>query len=158
MESVNQRPPYYVHRRRVAYHETDAMGVVHHSNHIKYFEEARVAWLRDRGLMDVHTPYGPLIFAVLRLENRYFKPARFDDELEVWVQSRFEGARIHFRYALWSLRLESVIADGTTVLVPLSADFRPTKIPPRIVDAYATEPWSDVWPPVRPDGSSGPST
>ena len=32
---------FFVFKRRVAYHETDALGVVHHSNHIKYFEEAR---------------------------------------------------------------------------------------------------------------------
>lgn len=135
--------------RRVAYHETDAMGVVHHSNHIKYFEEARVEWLRKKGLIEIHTPYGPYTFAVLHLENRYFKMARFDDELEVWVQSRLQGAKIHFQYALWSKRLAAVIADGKTTLVPLNEQMRPAKLPPAVVELYARERWDEIWPPQQ---------
>ena len=136
---------FFVFKRRVAYHETDALGVVHHSNHIKYFEEARVAWLRDRGLMAIHAPLGPLTFVVLNLSNRYFKAARFDDELEVRVQCRCEGVRIFFRYALWSPRLESVIADGTTELVSCNDSMRPARLPPEISEMIAKEPWGETW-------------
>ena len=30
---------------RVGFHETDAMGIVHHANYLRHFENARVAWL-----------------------------------------------------------------------------------------------------------------
>ena len=33
----------YAHR--VGFHETDAMGIVHHSNYLKFCEDARVVWL-----------------------------------------------------------------------------------------------------------------
>src|SRR3954469_13437408 len=85
---TSQHPRYFVYPRRVAYHETDAMGVLHHANHIKYFEEARVEWLRNRNLIANHQPYGPYIFAVTHQEARYFKPAVFDEPLEVWVQAK----------------------------------------------------------------------
>ena len=39
----------FVHRIRVRFVETDAMGIVHHSNYLHYFEEARVAYLRHIG-------------------------------------------------------------------------------------------------------------
>jgi acyl-CoA thioester hydrolase len=135
---------------RVAYHETDAMGVVHHSNHIKYFEEARVEWLRSKGLMEIHQPYGPFVFAVVQLETRYFKPARFDEELEVWVQARLRGARIEFQYALWSKRQEAVIATGSTQLVPINEQFRPSRLPEAAQKVFAREPWSEAWPPAFP--------
>ena len=34
----------YTHR--VQYYETDQMGIVHHSNYIRWFEEARIDWMR----------------------------------------------------------------------------------------------------------------
>ena len=34
-------------RHRVPFYETDAMGIVHHSNYVRYFELARVVWLDE---------------------------------------------------------------------------------------------------------------
>ena len=42
------RTPY---RRRVQYYETDRMGIVHHSNYIRWFEEARTDFLRNNGIV-----------------------------------------------------------------------------------------------------------
>ena len=40
----------FVYTRKAHYHETDQMGVVHHSNHVKWMEEARVAFMDELGL------------------------------------------------------------------------------------------------------------
>ena len=40
----------YVHK--VHYYETDQMGVTHHSNYIRWMEEARVAFLEEAGRGD----------------------------------------------------------------------------------------------------------
>ena len=37
----------YIHR--VQYYETDRMGITHHSNYIRWMEEARVAFLEEIG-------------------------------------------------------------------------------------------------------------
>ena len=37
------------HRRRVLYYETDKMGIVHHSNYIRYMEEGRLEYMRQAG-------------------------------------------------------------------------------------------------------------
>ena len=37
----------YIHK--VQYYETDKMGLTHHSNYIRWMEEARVAWLEELG-------------------------------------------------------------------------------------------------------------
>ena len=33
----------------VQYYETDKMGIVHHSNHVRWMEEARVDYLKQLG-------------------------------------------------------------------------------------------------------------
>ena len=37
-------------QHRVAFYETDAMGIVHHSNYVRFFEHARVSWLEQYGV------------------------------------------------------------------------------------------------------------
>lgn len=147
----NSKSLAFTYRTRVAFHATDAMGVVHHSNHIKYYEEARVAWMRERGLIDVHHPYGPLVFAVVDLRSRYMKTARFDDALEVRVEVKAEGLRILFRYAIWNERTSEWISEGETTLVPINDEMRPTRLPENAREVFGREPWSATWPPeVKP--------
>ena len=37
------------YQHTVQYYETDKMGIVHHSNYIRWMEEARVAYLAQLG-------------------------------------------------------------------------------------------------------------
>ena len=39
--------------RKVQYHETDKMGIAHHSNYIKWMEEARIDFLEQIGYVAV---------------------------------------------------------------------------------------------------------
>ena len=38
-----------VYKRKAQYHETDQMGIIHHSNYIKWMEEARIAFMGEMG-------------------------------------------------------------------------------------------------------------
>ena len=70
------------YEHKVQYYETDGMGIVHHSNYIRWFEEARVDLLEQLGfgyrdLIDViegHDRYASEIlryrFDVRELEER----------------------------------------------------------------------------------------
>lgn len=139
----------FVYRRRIQYYETDAMAVVHHSNHIRLFEEARVEWLRVRGHIDIHMPYGKLVFAVTEAKAKYMRPIGFDEEIEIATQSRHSGVRLYFQYAIWSVKQRQYAALGETELVPLTADFKLSKLPIELIEAYKLEPWDNQWPPVR---------
>ena len=88
-------------RHRVAFYETDGMGVVHHANFVKFLERARVQWMADH-----HRPYTEYLerdlnFAVTRVEVDYRLPARFDDEIAVTVWSEWvRGASLRLAYEL----------------------------------------------------------
>jgi acyl-CoA thioester hydrolase len=70
--------------RRVRFHETDAMGVVHHASYLRYLEDARVDFLRQLG-----RPYSVLRdvdrieFAVVGIDLTYRVPLQFDELFEV---------------------------------------------------------------------------
>lgn len=146
-ESGSKSGVYFRHKLRVAYHETDAMAVVHHSNHIKYFEEARVEYLRQKKMLWHDRPEGKIVFAVRALDVKYLKTARFDEELEVWTQGRLAGARIYFRYALYSSLYKYFVALGSTELIALGSDNKPMRMPKDLIQAFESESWDDNWPP-----------
>lgn len=99
---------------RVNFHETDAMGIVHHANYLKYLEQARVVW------MDEHDrPYREYMardthFATTHVSLDYHRPARFDDVLEicVWL-ANLRGA---------SLRMEYVVTHGDEKLLSAATE------------------------------------
>ncbi|MCO5141842.1 MAG: acyl-CoA thioesterase [Oligoflexia bacterium] len=87
---------------RVPFSETDAMGIVHHSNHAKYFERGRVEFLR---LMNF--PYSKIVekgfhFPVTALNVQFKKPIYFDDCLLIETKiSKLTNIRLNFSYSLY---------------------------------------------------------
>ena len=76
----------YTHR--IAYYETDRMGVAHHSNYIRWMEEARVDFLERIGW-----PYGKMeelgvLSPVIAVNCEYKKSTTFDDLVSIRVTVR----------------------------------------------------------------------
>jgi len=69
---------------RVYYEDTDAGGVVYHSNYLNFMERARTEYLRELGYdQDVLANELDVLFVVSSIQIDYKRPARFNDELEV---------------------------------------------------------------------------
>jgi acyl-CoA thioester hydrolase len=87
---------------RVRYYETDAMGIVHHSNYLRWFELARTEYLRDIG-----TPYRAMEESgvsspVLEIHCRYLQPSRYDDLITVRVRmTDYSAVRIELSYEVY---------------------------------------------------------
>jgi acyl-CoA thioester hydrolase len=71
---------------RIYWEDTDAGGVVYHSNYLRYMERARSEWLRAQGIdqLDLRETTG-LAFVVREMKLDFLKPARLDDELRITV-------------------------------------------------------------------------
>ena len=69
---------------RVYYEDTDAGGVVYHSNYLNFMERARTEWLRHIGF-EQHTliEQDRILFAVRKVSIDYHKPALFNELLDV---------------------------------------------------------------------------
>lgn len=133
----------FIYERRVSFSDTDAMGVVHHANYLRFCEEARVAWMRARGLSDTHYPHTDKILAVLSYRVWHLRPATFEDLLEIRLQVRRDGLKIQFQYAIY--KGDQRIAEAETVLIPIDRDLRPVRPNARLTQTLEKEPWTETW-------------
>ncbi len=100
---------------RVRYSETDAMGYLHHGNHIDLFELGRTELLRAQGGSYREMEENGLYLVVIRVECDYKTPARFDDLLTIRTAvGKQSPAKIEFEHTV--LRDGEVLAQGRTVL------------------------------------------
>ena len=134
----------FIHRHKVQFYETDLMGIVHHSNYLRFFEEARVAWAHARGVLDYQQPGSASHFAVYETQVKHVKPTFFGDDLEIEVQARVEGNRLIFQYRLFGRKLE-VCALGKTVHVAMGPDLKLLRMPASIREVTEKELWTETW-------------
>lgn len=66
-------------RRKVHFYETDGMQVVHHANYFKWFEEARVEYLRAGGICLNDLMEKGIVFPIVDIHAHYIKSAKYDD-------------------------------------------------------------------------------
>src|SRR5439155_17530086 len=84
---------------RVRFGETDLMGIVHHASYLSYFEAARVAWLRRRGVTYKTWADRGWHLPVVDAHLRYRAPAKFEDVLTVAVElSEIRSHSLRFSY------------------------------------------------------------
>lgn len=118
----------FVHRIRVRFAETDAMGIVHHSRYLPYLEEARVAYLRHLGHPYALLRQEGVDYTVLEAHVRYEQPLRFDEVVDVHlVLAAARRASFQMAYLLTvdgQRRATAVTAHGC-----VTTDGRPTRLP-----------------------------
>ncbi len=68
---------------RVYYEDTDAAGVVYHSNYLNYMERARTEYIRERGCSVSDMATDGSVFPVVHMEIEFKAPARHDELLSV---------------------------------------------------------------------------
>ncbi len=117
----------FFHAIRVRFVETDAMGVVHHSNYLAYFEEARVAYLDHLGHPYTQWRADGLESPVLESYLQYRAPCRFDEVMSVHV-SLAAATRASFQMAYLVMVGDDARATGVTVH-GCTANGRPTRLP-----------------------------
>jgi len=100
---------------RVRYPEVDAMGFLHHSRYLQYFEMGRVELLRTLGVSYADLERQGVLFVVVKVEVRYKAPARYDEELQLTTRVvKQTHVRIDHAYEL--RRGETLLAEGTTTI------------------------------------------
>jgi acyl-CoA thioester hydrolase len=128
------RPPFrFSFLTRVGFDETDAQGVVYYGRYMPYFDRARVEYLRHLGLLTAGSGVTEFVMRAQHVE--YHAPARFDDQLEVFVRVAKIG-RTSMRWQFEAVDVTTgahlVTANQTVVqidfaaraAVPVSARYR----------------------------------
>ena len=118
-----------VYERKVYYYETDRMDCVHHSNYIRWFEEARIHFMQVLGFPYEELEAGGLVSPVLRAEAEYRTMTRFGEtvEIEAGVES-YNSTRIAFCYTVRDQATGVIRCQGKTVHCLLNEAGRPVSL------------------------------
>ena len=73
------------YRHVAQYYETDRMGIIHHSNYIRWMEEARIDFLRQQGIRYSDLEASGLISPIYEVRCQYKRPVRFEDVVAIEV-------------------------------------------------------------------------
>jgi acyl-CoA thioester hydrolase len=138
MPPDDRRPPYrFAYRTRVGFDETDAQGIVYYGRYMPYFDRARVEYLRSLDVL-VREPADPEF--VMRAQHvEYHAPARFDDELDVFVRVRRIGTTsVSWEFEAYAVTGDQRLVSAMQTLVAVDAtDRRPVPVEWRVRDAIA---------------------
>ena len=75
-----------VYRHEVKYYECDRMGITHHSNYVRFMEEARVDWMDQLGYGFDRMEAEGVVSPVVSVERAYKHPTTFKDVIEIEVR------------------------------------------------------------------------
>lgn len=116
---------------RIAYADTDRMGVVYYANYLVLFERGRTELLRNVGLRyrDLEDKYR-LFMPVTDATCEYFAPARYDDLIRVRTTlAEMGGASVIFHYEILDPETAKPLARGFTKHAVVNLLWRPTRLP-----------------------------
>ncbi len=91
--------PYEHHAK---YYETDQMGIIHHSNYIKWMEEARMDLMEQIGLNYKQMEELEIISPVLTIQIEYRGMVKFDDTVVIETHlTKYNGIKMEVEYRMF---------------------------------------------------------
>ena len=126
----------YIHK--VHYYETDKMGITHHSNYIRFMEEARMNYLNEAGFTMARLEAEGITSPVISVTCDYKVPTTYDDEIEIEVKlTQYTGVKISLSYVIRNLKTGNVVAEATSDHCFIDRAGRPVAIKKAIPDLDA---------------------
>ncbi|MBR5961588.1 MAG: YbgC/FadM family acyl-CoA thioesterase [Clostridia bacterium] len=103
----------YIHK--VHYYETDKMGITHHSNYIRFMEEARMNYLNESGFTMARLEAAGIVSPVISLTCDYKHPTTYDDEIEIEVKlTGYTGVKILLSYVMRNVITGALVAEASS--------------------------------------------
>jgi len=117
------------YRRRAQYYETDQMGIVHHSNYIRWMEEARLDFLEQLGWGYRKLEADGLLIPVTGVSCSYQRPVRFGDTVAIEVRvAAYQGTRLTIGYRITDPETGKLCATGQSGHCFCTREGRPIRL------------------------------
>jgi acyl-CoA thioester hydrolase len=115
---------------QVQYYETDQMGVVHHSNYIRYYETARTNFIKSLGISYRQLEESGTLMPIINVSCKYIQPATYDETLTIKTfLKELPTSRITFYYEIYN-QAGMLINEGQTILAFINQETqRPCRTP-----------------------------
>ena len=115
--------------RKVNYYETDRMGIVHHSNYIRFFEESRNYYMEENGLPYEKIEEAGILIPVLSVEAEYKKPFRFGETMVIteWMTA-FSQVKFEIAYEISNKETGEVHITGRSRHCFVDEQLKPVRL------------------------------
>lgn len=132
-----------IHEKRINYYETDKMGIVHHSNYIRFLEEARCTWLRALGMSYGELEKMGIMIPVLGVSVDYKHHVTFEDVIQIKVfVKEFNGVRMKIGYDVREKETGNIVIEAETKHCFTDMNLKPIslkKLFPEVYDLFANQ-------------------
>jgi acyl-CoA thioester hydrolase len=130
-------PLYKPYRFTPHYYETDAMGIVHHSNYIRRFEDTRLDFLAQAGYPYERMEEEGLMIPVRGVSVEFKNAVRFGDNVEIMPTIKeFNGFNLKVTYTVKNADTGILCATGTSEHFFTDKNLRPVRTKHKYPDVY----------------------
>ncbi|WP_407127826.1 acyl-CoA thioesterase [Desemzia sp. FAM 23990] len=120
---------YQLYEHRAQYYETDQMGIIHHSNYIRWFEEARTDLMDQIGFGYDQMEKSGIIVPVLSVNCEYKSMVRYNDHVYIIPKIEvFNGIRLEISYRVMDKKTDELRSFGESKHCFLSDSNRPISL------------------------------
>lgn len=104
-----------MYEHQIQYYETDKMGITHHSNYIRFMEEARVDWLDKIGWSFDKLEKLGLTSPVISVKCKYKKTTTYPDIVLIKpTLEAYNGIKMKIKYEIINKETKELVAIGET--------------------------------------------
>ena len=119
----------FTFERSINYYETDRMGVVHHSNYIRFLEEARCAWMEEMKWPFSLLEENDITIPVLGVNVTYKHHVTFGDTILINVYTKeYNGVRMTVGYEVKNKENGQIVLTGETKHCFTNRELRPINL------------------------------
>ena len=121
----------YIHR--VNYYETDKMGITHHSNYIRFMEEARMNFLSEIGYPMIRLEKEGITSPVVSVNCEYKHTTTYSDEIEIEVVlEKYTGVKLFLSYTMRNSNTGETVAVASSAHCFIDENGRPIAVKKRV--------------------------
>lgn len=121
----------YIHR--VNYYETDKMGITHHSNYIRFMEEARMNFLSEIGYPMIRLEKEGITSPVVSVNCEYKHTTTYSDGIEIEVAlEKYTGVKLFLSYTMRNSNTGETVAVASSAHCFIDENGRPIAVKKRV--------------------------
>ena len=118
-----------VYERKINYYETDRMGVVHHSNYIRFMEEGRCFWLEQIEMPFESMEEKGITIPVLGVNCNYKRHVTFGNTILIEMFAKeYSGVRLTVGYNITNKETGEVVMTAETKHCFTNKELKPVNL------------------------------
>lgn len=124
-----KEPEESLYERRAHYYVTDQMGIIHHSNYIRWFEEARMNFMEEIGYSYANVEALGIMIPVLSASCDYKTMVHYNDIVDIYTKiTRFNGVKMFLSYRAMDHETGELRCSGETSHCFLDKEYKPIRM------------------------------